>query len=244
MEALLLHCSAAFSQAGGLFAVFFLGGLMGSLTHCLVMCGSVVACQSACGVANNRRLVATKIEAESPIFRAEGSVFSTKKMCGKRMSAAAQWQYHFGRLMTYGALGFFAALFSKQLAAASYWPTLSAAMMVMAGGLFLLSAIVPNQHALLGFAPKNGVLRGVLMSFMPCGLIYAALMMTATLANPLAGMVAMWLFVLGTIPALLVASGGVAMLAIKWQEMMRGIGRFGMAFNGLTLFVMAAKVRR
>ncbi len=215
MEALLAHCSAAFSQHGGLFAVFFLGGLTGSLTHCLVMCGPVVACQSACGGG-----------------------------CGKRMSAAAQWQYHLGRLLTYGALGFFAALLSKQLAAAPYWPTLSATMMVMAGGLFLLSAIVPNQHALLSFAPKNGFLRGVIMSFMPCGLIYAALMMAATLTNPLAGMFAMWLFVLGTIPALIVASGSAAMLAVKWQELMRGIGRFGMAFNGLTLLVMAARSMR
>ncbi len=212
MEALLAHCSAIFSQSGSLFAVFFLGGLMGSLTHCLVMCGPVVACQSACG----------------------GN-------CGKRMNAASQWQYHLGRLITYGALGFFAALFSKQLAAASYWPTISTAMMVTAGGLFLLSAILPNQHALFSYAPKNGFLRGVLMSFMPCGLIYAALMMAATLASPLAGMFAMWLFVLGTIPALLVASGSAAMLAVKWQEMMRGIGRFGMAFNGLTLLALAAR---
>lgn len=215
MEALLTHCSAAFTQHGSLFVVFFLGGLMGSLTHCLVMCGPVVACQSACG----------------------GS-------CGKRMSAASQWQYHSGRLIAYGALGFFAALLSKQLVAASYWATISAVMMVVAGGLFLLSAIVPNQHALLAYSPKNGFLRGVLMSFMPCGLIYAALMMAATLTNPLAGMFAMWLFVLGTIPALIIASGSAAILAIKWQEMMRGIGRFGMAFNGLTLLVMAARSMR
>jgi sulfite exporter TauE/SafE len=160
------------------------------------------------------------------------------------MGAAAQWQYHLGRLLTYGALGFFAALHSKQLAAVPYWPTLSATMMVMAGGLFLLSAIVPNQHTLLGFVPKNGFLRGVLMSFMPCGLIYAALMMAATLTNPLAGMFAMWLFVLGTIPALIVASGSAAMLAVKWQELMRSIGRFGVAFNGLTLLVMAARSMR
>ncbi len=185
---------------------------MGSLTHCLVMCGPVVACQSACN-----------------------------KSCGKRMSATSQWPYHLGRLMTYGTLGFFAALLSKQLAASSYWPMLSAAMMLLAGGLFLLSAAVPNNHTLLAYSPKNGFLRGAIMSFMPCGLIYAALMMAATLTNPLTGMFAMWLFVLGTIPALLVASGSAAMLATKWQEMMRGIGRFGMAFNGLTLLVMATK---
>lgn len=215
MEALLAHCAAAFSGHGGLFAVFFLGGLTGSLTHCLVMCGPVVACQSACGGA-----------------------------CGKRMIAALQWQYHLGRLVTYGALGFFASMLSAQLVAVAYWPALATAMMMIAGGLFLISAIFPNQHALLSYAPKNGFLRGVLMSFMPCGLIYAALMMAATFASPIAGMFAMWLFVLGTIPVLLVASGGAAMLAIKWQEMMRGIGRFGMAFNGLALLVMAARSMR
>lgn len=215
METILAHCIAAFSQHGNVFALFFLGGLTGSLTHCLVMCGPVVACQSACG----------------------GS-------CGKRMSAASQWQYHLGRLLTYGALGFFAALLSRQIAATSCWPTVSAAMMVLAGGLFLVSALIPNQHAPLGFAPSNGFLRGVLMSFMPCGLIYAALMMAATLTSPLAGMFAMWLFVLGTVPALLVASGGAALLAMRWQDMMRGIGRFGMAFNGLTLLVLAARNMR
>lgn len=82
------------------------------------------------------------------------------------------------------------------------------------------------------------------MSFMPCGLIYAALMMAATLANPWAGMVAMWLFVLGTMPVLLAASGGAALLAVRWQEKMREIGRLGMAFNGFALLVMAAKVMR
>ena len=215
MEALLAHCAAALTHTGGLFAVFFLGGLMGSLTHCLVMCGPVVACQSACGGG-----------------------------CGKRMSSASQWHYHLGRLLTYGALGFFAALLSKQIAAASYWPTLSAAMMFTAAALFLLSALMPNRHPLLAITPRNSFLRGVLMSFMPCGLIYAALMMAATLANPLSGMLAMWLFVLGTVPALLFASSGAAILAEKWKETMRGFGRFGMACNGVTLLVLAMNTVR
>lgn len=215
MESLLAHCSAAFSESGGMFVVFFFGGLMGSLTHCLIMCGPVVACQSACGGG-----------------------------CGKRMSTASQWQYHLGRILTYGALGFLAALLSKQLAATAYWSTFSDVMMIVAGGLFVLSAIFPNRHPLLGYTPKSGFLRGVLMSFMPCGLIYAALMMAATFASPFAGMFAMWLFVLGTIPVLLVASGSAAMLSFKWQEMMRGIGRYGLAFNGLALLAMATKTLR
>lgn len=212
METLLAHCSAVFAGHGNLLLLFFFAGLTGSLTHCLVMCGPVVACQAVCGGG-----------------------------CGKRMSTASQWQYHLGRRVVYGALGFFAALMSKQLAATAYWPVLSASLMVTASGLFLLSALLPAKHILIAKIPGNSFLRGALMSFMPCGLIYAALMMAATLTNPLTGMVAMWMFVLGTLPALLLASGGAAMLAVRWQKAMHGIGRFGMAFNGLTLLALAAK---
>jgi sulfite exporter TauE/SafE len=82
------------------------------------------------------------------------------------------------------------------------------------------------------------------MGFMPCGLIYAALMMAATLANPVAGMFAMWLFVLGTVPALVAVSGTATILTHRWGNVMPQIGRVGMAFNGLTLMVMAAMVMR
>jgi len=215
MEALLVNCSGAFSQHGNLFTMFFLGGVTGSITHCLAMCGPVIACQSACNGG-----------------------------CKNRMSQSSQWQYHFGRLITYGLLGFFAALLSRQFMTGSYWPEISAAMMVMAGGIFLLSSLLPNSHKFLSYAPSNGFLRGVLMSFMPCGLIYAALMMAATLTNPLAGMFAMWLFVLGTIPALLVASGSATILVAKWQKIIHRIGRLGMAFNGLAMLMLAAKTMR
>lgn len=215
MQALLAHCSAAFSQHGSMFAVFFLGGLMGSLTHCLTMCGPVVACQSACGGG-----------------------------CGTRLSRSAQWHYHLGRLLTYGALGYAAALLSRQIAAASYWPRLSAVMMLLAGIVFLTSALMPQPHHWLRASAQNHLLRGVLMSFMPCGLIYAALMMAATLSNPFSGMVAMWLFVLGTLPVLMLASGSAALLARRWQGLMQGVGRAGVAFNGLTLLAMAINTVR
>ncbi|MDX1975909.1 MAG: sulfite exporter TauE/SafE family protein [Rickettsiales bacterium] len=215
MEQFLLHCSAVFSQQAGLWLLFFMGGLTGSLTHCLVMCGPVVASQSACHGA-----------------------------CGKHIGAASQWQYHLGRLVTYGALGFFATLMGRQLSTLPYWPALSAIMMVLAAGFFLFSAATAHSYPLPYLSLRGGFVRGILMSFMPCGLIYAALMMAATLTNPFTGMAAMWLFVLGTVPALWVASGGVAMLAVKWQEIIRRIGRVGMAFNGLALLVIATKMVR
>lgn len=215
MEVVLAHCQAELSQHGNLLVIFFMGGLAGSLTHCLAMCGPVVACQAACGGG-----------------------------CSGRMSMISQWQYHSGRLVAYGLLGSFASLLSRPLVATGYWPIISAAIVVLAGVVFLLSALFPKRHVLFDYTPKNSFMRGVMMSFMPCGLLYAALMLASTITNPLVGMLAMWLFVLGTTPALLVVSGGASLLAIKWQEVVRGIGRFGMAFNGLALLVMAAKTMR
>lgn len=210
MHPLLTHCAISLSEHGNLFVVFFLGGLTGSLTHCLSMCAPVLACQSACGAS-----------------------------CGTRMDAALQWPYHAARLLTYSSMGFVAAWFSMQIAALSYWPTLSAVMMVLAALLFLLSAMMPARHTLMRFVSTSRFLRGVLMSFMPCGLLYAALMMAATLANPLSGMIAMALFVLGTIPALVLVSSGTTLLAQKWKAWVNNIGRLGMACNGLTLLALA-----
>ncbi len=215
MESLLAHCTAAFSQHKGLFAVFFLGGLTGSITHCLAMCGPLVACQAACG-----------------------------GKCGKRISNGTQWGYHAGRLLTYGGLGFLSALLSRQLSAFSFWPYLSSLMLVMAGIIFLISGLTASNHHLFTISTTSTFLRGIMMGFMPCGLLYAALMMAATLATPLSGMFAMWLFVFGTMPVLIVASMGTEIITKKWQHAINRIGHMIMAFNGLSLLVMATKIMR
>ena len=219
MEVLLAHCAQLFSQQGGFFSLFFVGGLTGSLTHCIGMCGSLVACQSAC---------------------AGGSA------CSKRASwaAAGQLPYHLGRMTTYGALGFAAALLSKQIAAFAVWPDIAAAMLALAGLMFVASSLPACKHSLFRLPGKLGYMRGVLLGFMPCGLLYAALMMAATVADPLGGMLAMWLFTLGTMPALLLVGAGTQLLTIKWQGAMRSAGRALMAFNGLSLLVMAEKLVR
>lgn len=215
MESLLAHCAAAFSGEGLLFLTFFLGGLTGGFTHCLAMCGPYAVCERMC----------------------------SSKNCGKAKSISLG--YHLGRITVYGTLGFFVALLSKQIAAYSWWPWLSSIMLAGAGLLFLISffnSCVHKSHA----KSKSGLTftRGIMLGFMPCGLLYAALMMAATLTNPLKGMLAMWFFTLGTIPALLFASIGADFLTRHWQNVMQNIGRAVMAFNGVSLIVMAARIMR
>ncbi len=223
MNALLAHCSAAFATHGSLFAVFFMAGLTGGFTHCLAMCGSIAAsgatsCNTGCSKSN----------------------------CGKRsqLANATQFTFHLGRATSYGALGFLTALFSRQIQASPYWPWLSAAMLAMAGATFIVSSLPHCKHPLATPSTTLTYARGALLGFMPCGLLYAAFMMAAPTANPLSGMFAMWIFVLGTIPALLIASIGAAVIAQKWQRFMQRAGRAMMLFNGLSLLVMAERIIR
>ncbi len=216
----LAHCAAIFSEHSGLFAVFFLGGLMGGFTHCFAMCGSIVAADNISCTGN------------------------CSKKCVRTISQSLSAGYHLGRMTTYGALGFFAALLSKQIASLPIWHFVSAFMLLVAGVMFLLSSLPSCHHNLFEASTKNSYIRGALLGFMPCGLLYAALMMAATLANPLAGMFAMWLFVLGTLPALFLASLGADFLTKRWQGVMQKIGRAVMAFNGISLLVMAGRMVR
>ncbi len=214
MEVFLSHCSSVFSFKNSFLLTFFLGGLTGGFIHCLSMCGPFVACRNLC---------------------ASGSCKSKEE--------TAQLSYHLGRFVTYGLLGFFAALLSRQIAYSPYWPRISAVMLAAAGVMFLMSSL-PKCHHLFKPSGKLTFMSGVLLGFMPCGLIYAALMMAATTANPLMGMAGMWLFVLGTMPALMMASLGAEMLTRKWQGVMQHAGRGVMAFNGIVLLVMAEKLVR
>ncbi len=216
VELLLAHCESMFSAQGPLLLTFFLAGLTGGFIHCVSMCGPVVACQNMCGTG----------------------------ACNSKFSRMTQFPYHLGRAATYGFLGFFAALLSRQIAASPYWPWVSGFMLATAGLMFIASSLPQCKHALFRLTGKTSFLRGAMLGFMPCGLIYAALMMAATMANPVMAMVAMWLFVLGTIPALLAASIGAEIITQKWQHAMNKAGRAMMAVNGVVLLIMAEKLVR
>lgn len=222
MSSVMAHCSAAISGQGSLFTVLFMAGLTGGFTHCLAMCGPLVASESAaCGSC-------------------------TGNGCGMRAKTveSTRIMYHLGRAATYGMLGFFAAFIMQQIRDTALWHWLSAIMLVGAGTTFILSSLPRCRHSFFKTSQPLSFLRGAMLGFMPCGLLYAALMMAATASNPFSGMVGMWLFVLGTLPALFVASVGTAVIARKWQLAMHKVGRAMMVFNGLSLLVMAGKLVR
>ena len=199
-------CSGAGTLAAGggtLPAALFLAGLTGSVAHCMPMCGPFVMAQ----VADRLALV------------------PAPRLCElTRLRSSLLLPYHFGRLTTYAGLGAAAASIGAVLAALPWFGSL-------AGALLLLAALMFAARALHRLAPSLGtppwigppwigalarlagridrthwagsLALGLLLGFLPCGLLYTALIAASASAAPAQGALAMASFGLGTVPGLI-----------------------------------------
>lgn len=225
--------------AGGLptvMAALFLAGLAGGVTHCAAMCAPFVLAQSA-ALADRH---------------AGGGVL-------RRLSGAALLPYHLGRGLGYAALGALAGGAAGLVTQASGLRWLLAALLALAAlAMFAqasarLGALLPAlrlpglpqgwQGAMgrLMAAPTGwrGVALGLLLSALPCGLLYGALAGAAATGSALAGALAMAAFVAGTVPALV----GVAALGRLFGRVHGGALRLAgtalFLLNGAVLGAMA-----
>lgn len=209
-------CRVGVEGRGGLIGGLFVTGLVGSLTHCAGMCGPFVLSQTAA------RLEAIPLERMTEL---------------RRLAGAALLPYHLGRAVTYGGLGALAAMFGGILGGADTF-RLSAAALLALAALLLLALALPGVKALAGASGEGcwsrsvgglarplfarpfglrGWLLGVLLGFIPCGLLYAALAAAAAGGNPVAGAFGMLAFWAGTVPMLvLVAAVGHAAVS-HWR---------------------------
>lgn len=241
MEFLLNHCQMAFQSHGGLLATLFLGGLVGSFTHCAGMCGPFVLAQTASTDAGKNGVLA----------RARG---------------LALIPYHLGRMTTYMALGILAASMSGLIISTPVQRGVAAVMLGLAALIFLSVAapgfrlaLVPEpvrkQSRRLGSAlgrlaaPFFGsptvfhrYALGLVLGFLPCGLLAAALMAVAATAEPLAAALGMAAFCAGTVPALFLVGSGGRLAKARWPQQMTSVVRGVMVFNALSLFVMAGSM--
>ncbi|OJX81813.1 sulfite exporter TauE/SafE family protein [Magnetospirillum sp. 64-120] len=220
LESGLAVCRVVVETHGGLLTGLFLTGVIGSLSHCVGMCGPFVLSQVAARLEN---LPADRMNE----FR--------------RLTGAALIPYHLGRATTYGLLGALAGWAAGTLAGGGAFRYVAGGLLALAA-LFLLGMAVPRLKALLGggggeswwsrhvaglarplFATPagwRGWMLGVLLGFIPCGLLYAALSAAAASGDPLASAFGMLAFAAGTVPVLMVV-GGIGHFAIgQWREQM------------------------
>jgi len=237
VDYLLSHCQAVLADHGGLLLTLFLGGLMGSATHCVGMCGPFVVAQT------------TSLERQPTLFA--------------RVRGLALMPYHLGRMTTYMLLGIVAASLSGMVFSVPLQRGIAVVLLTVAGVLFLASAVpslkrsmgprifkgsVARFGAALGrFAkpfftaptPWHRYALGVTLGFLPCGLLAAALLAVAATADPISAAFGMAAFCVGTMPALFLAGAGgryaLDHLPIRFSTLARGV----MVFNSLSLFFIA-----
>ncbi len=162
-------------------------GLLGSL-HCLGMCGPIAF-----------MLPLDRTNAPKKLFQL--------------------FVYHFGRMLSYAILGLLFGYVGKGL----YLFGMQQKLSIIIGGIMILLVILPSRHLkkysitkpiygllvkvksrlgkeLKKRTPDTFLTIGFLNGFLPCGLVYMALLGAVALGNPWQGSLYMMLFGLGTVP--------------------------------------------
>ena len=218
-----------------LMGAMLLAGLAGSVTHCAGMCGPFVIAQID-GDPRGGRLA--------------------------RLSGATLLPYHLGRALGYSTLGAVAGAAAGLLSLGASRgflavPLILAALVMLgqaAARLPLPARLtIPLPHfrlpgmarigRLLGAPPgaRRSFLLGLMLSAIPCGLLYGALAAAMAAGSALAGALAMLAFVGGTIPALV----GVALLGRffgrRFGGALRVAASVALVVNGGVLLVLALR---
>jgi len=234
------QCTAAVQQHGNLIIALFMTGLLGSVTHCVGMCGPFVLAQTTC-----------RLEAIS----------ATDMQEWHRIRGGLLLPYHLGRMTTYTVLGGLAGGVFGLMPSGHTTNLVAAGLLTFAAFGFLGYALPrfgihlpfrlgqnsPWVRAIEAAARPlfakpvglRGYALGIILGFIPCGLVYAALAAAAASGDPLGGMFAMAAFAVGTMPALAgigIASGWIA---DRWRNLSKKLLPILFAINAIILLGLA-----
>jgi len=223
-------CLHNVSLSNGLILSLFFAGLVGGMTHCVAMCGPFVLSMS-------------------------GNL--------QKLSGALLLPYHLGRITTYTALAMLLA--SVLNLAFLFLPIRSlviAPLLMTAALIFLINAFpdlkkyfmwldVLNvrtpyhwiSNAFQVLSQKRSLISqyliGILLGFMPCGLVVSALMAASTASSVWSAGFAMAAFGAGTIPALVMMAFFGQSLKMKFPKTMQRVTQGMMVWSAIWLFLMA-----
>jgi hypothetical protein len=202
----------------------FLMGLIGGATHCITMCGPFVISQG-------------------------GDL--------KKLSDIALVPYHTGRIITY--VGLTIVLYSMVNIMAFYAPVKTifiAPLLFLAGLLFIVNATprfnvifpwirqitlpIPYKWTQKLFSKtQNRFVMGLILGFMPCGLVLGAMMIASSASSMTQAALSIVAFGVGTIPALILTAMGGQKLKEKFPKHAPAIRAGFMIWSGLWLFAVA-----
>ncbi len=225
---------------GSVMAIYgglLLAGLVSSL-HCIGMCGPLLV----------------------------GFSQAFQRADGHRGVAMDFVWYHVGRIWTYALLGFAAGVVGAGVrhgSAVMGWHRaagIGIGVVVIFSGVALLGAI-PGlkieslidgcamhrwrrfdwfRSLLAGHGPLPRLLLGVVMGFLPCGLVYAMLAVVAALPTPWHAAGGMIVFGVGTLPSLTAVLAAAHLLPAKWRAHGTKVAAVIVVLTGVWMAVRAA----
>jgi sulfite exporter TauE/SafE len=212
----------------------FVTGLISSFGHCLGMCGGIVAIYSA------RQSALAKSEGASPTLLSRlGSLtpvhigrLLTYTFLGAMIGLAGSLLDKFGGLV--GWQGFFSivvgiAMIAVSLSLMGVLPPIEVALTSIRGGTSPMQRM-RGLFGKRGLAANLGL--GILWGFLPCGLVFAMLVVAARTESWWGGALTMVAFGLGTVPTLL----GFSLAANLLSPQLRGRLQF---FAGILILLFA-----
>lgn len=233
---MIFECAPFTITQGGVVLSLFLGGLLGSLTHCSFMCGPFVVMMQGDGTRSKMRSLLIP--------------------------------YHLGRMTTYIGLGVLSNLFLSYAVMDMAWRHVVTSLLLGVAALMFLVQSVPlflrympflarlslplpwtwvsrTSHALFHrYDPWGEValyLGGVVLGFIPCGLVLGALLAVSSLADAGQAAIGMAAFCVGTMPALIIIGIFGRKAATFWPMHFRLLNQALSVVNSVVLLVIAAK---
>ncbi|MHB1590118.1 MAG: sulfite exporter TauE/SafE family protein [Sulfuricella sp.] len=217
------------STTTGIYGALLLGGLLGSLGHCMGMCG--------------------------PLVMMVGSQMKSRGLA----AIPHYLLFHGARIAIYALLGAVVGGIGSLLGLGASLSRLAGGISLVLGtGIILLGTSylgwlplgrMEGSGAWLNRAMSQALMRGgrwgvilmgALNGLLPCGLVYSALLVAASSGGALPGALGMFLFGAGTIPALLVIGIGAGALSVRTRQALdRGAG-FLIVLFGLQLSLRGA----
>jgi hypothetical protein len=168
----------------------------------------------------------------------------------RRINGGALLPYHLGRLTTYAGLGALGGLGVSRL---PWFGAISAGLLLLGAALFLahVARILPSlERAPVGWnravthlarRASGGYPLGVVLGYLPCGFVYAALATAAASGNPALGTLGMLAFGLGTAPALIAVGIAGQAAGRRWQRSVAMAAPAVMLLNAALLVVLALR---
>jgi uncharacterized protein len=221
-------------------ALALVTGVISSFGHCLGMCGGIIAMyaagQPALAAANGKRPgLLVRVRALAPLHMGR---LATYTLLGALIGFAGSLLNKVGGLV--GWQGLFSILVGiAMIAVALSLMGVLPPVETLLASMMTASSPIKRMRALFGKRSFLATLSlGILWGFLPCGLVFAMLVVAAGTQSPWAGALTMLAFGLGTVPTLLAFGLAANLISVKFR------GRMQMFAGTLILFFAAQTILR